>query len=36
VQSRLSVDTTEYSWYEKQQAKLQVDYDKGIQLLAKG
>jgi hypothetical protein len=36
VQSRLAVDTTEYSWYEKQQAKLQVDYDKGIQLLAKG
>jgi len=36
VQSRLAVDTTEYSWYEKQQAKLQADYDRGIQLLAKG
>ena len=36
IQSRLSVLTTEYTWLEKQQAKLQVDYDKGIQLLAKG
>jgi len=36
VQVRLSVITTEYTWQEKQQAKLQVDYDKGIQLLAKG
>ena len=36
VQSRLSVITTEYTWQEKQQAKLQVDYDKGIQILAKG
>jgi hypothetical protein len=33
VQTRLAVDTTEYSWYEKQQAKLQADYDKGIQLM---
>ena len=33
VQSRLAVDTTEYSWYEKQQAKLQADYDKGIQIM---
>ena len=33
VQTRLAVDTTEYSWYEKQQAKLQADYDKGIQIM---
>ena len=31
VQARLSVISTEYSWMEKQQAKLQADYDKGIQ-----
>ena len=30
VQLRLSVDSTEYTWYEKQQAKLQQDYDKGL------
>ena len=33
AQARLAVDAAEYGWYEKQQAKLQVDYDKGIQLL---
>ena len=33
VQSRLAVDSAQYSWYEKQQAKLQADYDKGIQAL---
>ena len=33
VQSRLAVDTAKYSWYEKQQAKLQADYDKGLQIL---
>mgnify|MGYP003647347213 FL=1 len=33
VQSRLQVDSAEYQWYEKQQAKLQADYDKGIQSL---
>ena len=33
VQSRLAVDAAEYSWYEKQQVKLQADYDRGIQLL---
>ena len=33
VQSRLTVDTAKYSWYEKQQAKLQADYDKGLQIL---
>ena len=27
------LDSTEYQWYERQQAKLQADYDKGIQLL---
>ena len=36
VQTRLAVDTTEYSWYEKQQAKLQADYDKGIQIMRGG
>ena len=30
IQVRLSVDTTEYGWMEKQQVKLQSDYDKGI------
>ena len=30
IQVRLSVDTTEYGWMEKQQAKLQSDYDRGI------
>ena len=33
IQSRLAVDTTKYTWYEKQQAKLQADYDKGLQAL---
>ena len=36
VQMRLAVDSAEYSWYEKQQAKLQADYDRGIQLLRAG
>ena len=36
VQTRLAVDTTEYIWYEKQQTKLQADYDRGIQLLRAG
>jgi len=36
AQTRLSVDAAEYSWYEKQQAKLQADYDRGIQLLRAG
>jgi hypothetical protein len=34
IQSRLSVLTTEYTWLEKQQAKLQADYDKGLQMIA--
>jgi|TARA_R110000851_G_scaffold40135_3_gene101449 hypothetical protein len=34
IQARLSVLTTEYTWLEKQQAKLQVDYDKGLQMIA--
>jgi hypothetical protein len=34
IQSRLSVLTTEYTWLEKQQAKLQADYDKGLQMVA--
>ena len=33
VQSRLSVDNAQYGWYEKQQAKLQADYEKGLQAL---
>ena len=33
IQTRLNIDNTEYTWYERQQAKLQADYDKGIQLL---
>lgn len=33
VQTRLSVDSTEYNWYQAQQAKLQADYDKGIQIM---
>ena len=33
TQARLAVDTSYYTWYEKQQAKLQADYDKGLQLL---
>ena len=33
IQTRLAIDTTEYSWYEKQQAKLQSDYDRGIQIM---
>tara|TARA_R110000744_G_scaffold107135_1_gene203558 strand:- start:1040 stop:2062 length:1023 start_codon:yes stop_codon:yes gene_type:complete len=36
IQSRLAVDSTEYSWYEKQQAKLQSDYDRGLSLLKGG
>jgi hypothetical protein len=33
IQARLSVLTTEYTWMEKQQAKLQQDYDKGVALM---
>ena len=33
IQMRLGVDTAQYSWYEKQQAKLQADYDKGLQII---
>ena len=36
VQSRLSVDNAHYGWYEKQQVKLQQDYDKGLQFLTAG
>ena len=36
VQARLSVLTTEYTWMEKQQSKLQADYDRGIQLMRGG
>ena len=30
IQVRLQIDSSQYGWYEKQQAKLQVDYDKGL------
>ena len=33
IQLRLSVDSTQYAWYEKQQAKLQSDYEKGLQAI---
>ena len=33
VQIRLSVDSAQYAWYEKQQAKLQSDYEKGLQAI---
>ncbi len=33
IQSRLAVDSNQYGWYEKQQAKLQADYEKGLQAL---
>ena len=33
AQVRLGINTAYYSWYEKQQQKLQADYDKGLQLL---
>ena len=36
VQTRLAVDTKEYEWLMGQQAKLQADYDRGIQLLRAG
>ena len=36
IQSRLSMLTTEYTWMEKQQAKLQADYDKGLQIVMAG
>jgi len=36
IQARLSVLTMEYTWLEKQQAKLQVDYDKGLQVVVAG
>ena len=36
IQSRLAVDSAHYSWYEKQQAKLQADYEGGIQKLLSG
>ena len=36
IQARFSIITTEYIWMEKQQAKLQADYDKGIQIVRGG
>ena len=34
--TRMQREEQKYKWYQAQQAKLQVDYDRGIQLLAKG
>ena len=36
VQARLAVDTAHYTWYEKQQAKLQADYESGTQKFLSG
>ena len=36
IQARFSIITTEYTWMEKQQAKLQADYDKGLQVVMAG
>ena len=36
AQTRLAVDTAEYGWYQSQQAKLQSDYDRGIQIMRGG
>ena len=33
IQARLSVLTMEYNWMEKQQVKLESDYEKGLQRL---
>ena len=33
AQVRLAVDSSYYGWIEKQQAKLQQDYDRGLQIL---
>ena len=32
----VSETTSEYNWFAQQQVKLQADYDRGIQFLAKG
>ena len=34
--ARVSIDSQRYQWYQAQQAKLQQDYDKGVQLLIGG
>jgi hypothetical protein len=34
--TRMQREEQKYKWYQAQQAKLQADYDRGIQLLAKG
>ena len=34
--ARISIDSQRYQWYQAQQAKLQQDYDKGVQLLIGG
>ena len=36
ITSRLNVISVEYTWMEKQQAKLQADYDKGLQIVMAG
>ena len=34
--TRMQREEQKYKWYQAQQAKLQADYDRGVQLLAKG
>ena len=36
IESRITVDSAQYGWYEKQQQKLQQDYDNGLQKLIGG
>jgi len=36
VNARMQREEQKYKWYQAQQAKLQADYDRGIQILAKG
>jgi chromosome segregation ATPase len=36
VNIRMQREEQKYKWYQAQQAKLQADYDRGVQLLAKG
>ena len=36
IQTRLKVDSSQYSWYEKQQLKLQTDYESGVQKFLSG
>ena len=33
AQARVARDNQKYQWYQGQQAKLQADYDKGLQII---